>query len=74
MHICTMASKNINIEIKVYEKMKRMKRAGESFSQFLLRMLKSSEVGLEDSFGMLRGEPLDYNEVKRARADRKFTL
>jgi predicted CopG family antitoxin len=69
-----MTSRNINIEISVYEKLKKLKRDDESFSQLLERLLGMSAGNLRESFGALKAEPLDYQEIKKSRLDRRVVL
>jgi predicted CopG family antitoxin len=69
-----MTSRNINIEISVYEKLKKIKKEDESFSQLLGRLLGLSSGNLKESFGALRDEPLDYQEIKKSRIDRRVVL
>ncbi|MEW6036329.1 MAG: antitoxin VapB family protein [Candidatus Micrarchaeota archaeon] len=69
-----MTSRNINIEISVYERLRKLKKENESFSELLERLLGISGKGLSESFGMLRGSPLNYEEIKKARRDRNVVL
>jgi predicted CopG family antitoxin len=67
-----MASRNINIELSVYERLARLKGENESFSQLLQRLLGASAKGLNESFGALK--ELDYGQIKRSRRDRDVVL
>lgn len=69
-----MTSRNINVEISVYERLKKIKGAGESFSEVLERLLSTGAASLEASFGILKDEPLDYREIKKSRRDRDVPL
>jgi predicted CopG family antitoxin len=46
-----MTSKNISITEEVYNKLKKIKREGESFSELFLRLLNSQKGNLEEIFG-----------------------
>jgi predicted CopG family antitoxin len=67
-----MTSRNINIEMSVYERLSRLKKANESFSQVLDRLIGVSSKKLSDSFGMAKD--LSYEEIKRSRRDRDVVL
>ena len=69
-----MTSKNINIEISVYERLNRLKNKNESFSEVLIRLLSTSRPNPKQFFGILKREDLDYNEIKRGRRDRDVIL
>jgi predicted CopG family antitoxin len=52
MYICIhMTSKNISITEEVYNKLLKIKKEDESFSELFLRLLKTQKVKLENSFG-----------------------
>jgi len=52
MYICIhMTSKNISITKDVYNKLLKIKREDESFSELFLRLLKIQKVKLENCFG-----------------------
>jgi len=52
MYICIhMASKNISITEEVYNKLLKIKRENESFSELFLRLLRVQKVNFEKSFG-----------------------
>ena len=52
MYMCThMTSKNISITEDVYNKLLKIKRKDESFSELFLRLLKIQKNSLEKSFG-----------------------
>ncbi len=46
-----MTSKNISITEDVYNKLLKIKRDNESFSELFLRLLKIQKITLEKSFG-----------------------
>jgi len=46
-----MASKNISITEEVYNKLVKIKREDESFSELFLRLLNSQKNNLEEVFG-----------------------
>ncbi len=46
-----MTSKNISITEDVYNKLLKIKRDDESFSELFLRLLKIQKITLEKSFG-----------------------
>lgn len=46
-----MTSKNISITEDVYNKLLKVKKEDESFSELFLRLLKIQKVKLENSFG-----------------------
>lgn len=52
MYICIhMTSKNISITEEVYNKLLKIKKEDESFSELFLRLLKIQKDKLESSFG-----------------------
>ena len=52
MYMCIhMTSKNISITEDVYNKLLKIKRDDESFSELFLRLLKIQKTTLEKSFG-----------------------
>ncbi len=52
IYICIhMTSKNISITEDVYNKLLKVKKEDESFSELFLRLLKIQKVKLENSFG-----------------------
>ncbi len=73
MHVY-MASKNINIDIRTYTKLRKVKKEDESFSELLERMLKKTEMALKNSFGTIERDTLDYKEIKKNRRDRDVVL
>lgn len=46
-----MGSKNISITEEVYEKLVKIKREDESFSELFLRLLNLQKSSLEEAFG-----------------------
>ena len=46
-----MASKNISITEEVYEKLVRIKKDNESFSELFIRLLRIQRTALEKTFG-----------------------
>lgn len=46
-----MASKNISITEEVYNKLIKIKRENESFSELILRLIKSQKQDIMKSFG-----------------------
>ncbi len=69
-----MSSRNINIEISVYERLRKLKKENESFSEVLERLLGISGKSLSASFGILRTEPISYSDIKKSRRDRDVVL
>ncbi|NYZ73886.1 antitoxin [Candidatus Micrarchaeota archaeon] len=69
-----MTSRNINIEISIYERLRKLRREDESFSEVLERLMAISGKNLSGSFGVLKNEPLDYSEIKKSRRDRNVVL
>jgi predicted CopG family antitoxin len=67
-----MTSRNINIELSVYDRLKKFKKADESFSQALDRLMSASCKSIKASFGTIKD--LDYAEIKKARRDRDVVL
>ena len=52
MFMCThMTSKNISITKDVYDRLMKIKRENESFSELFLRLLKVQKANMEKSFG-----------------------
>ncbi len=52
MNMCKlMTSKNISIREDVYNKLIKIKRENESFSDLFLRLLKTQKMNLKKSFG-----------------------
>ena len=53
MYMCIhMTSKNISITEEVYNKLMKIKRVNESFSELFLRLLKIQKTNFEKSFGV----------------------
>ena len=53
MYMCIhMTSKNISITEEVYNKLMKIKRVNESFSELFLRLLKVQKTNFEKSFGV----------------------
>jgi predicted CopG family antitoxin len=53
MYMCIhMTSKNISITEEVYNKLMKIKRANESFSELFLRLLRVQKTNFEKSFGV----------------------
>ncbi len=69
-----MASRNINIEVGVYDQLSRIKLENESFTEVLARLIQTQKSALKASFGALRNNPLDYEEIKKSRRDRDVVL
>ncbi len=72
-----MATKNITIEIDVYERLKALKETSESFSQVLRRTLPERLAGIsaidllrmnEEPGGILKTSPEQLDEIERFRA------
>jgi predicted CopG family antitoxin len=63
-----MTSKNISITEDVYNKLLKIKREDESFSELFLRLLKIQKTTLEKSFGAWN---LSKEEEKEIWADLK---
>ena len=52
MYMCThMTSKNISITEEVYNKLMKIKRENESFSELFLRLLSVQKINFEKTFG-----------------------
>ena len=52
MYMCIhMTSKNISITEEVYNKLMKIKRENESFSELFLRLLRIQKINFEKSFG-----------------------
>jgi predicted CopG family antitoxin len=68
-----MASKTINIDEKVYEKLKQMK-GDKSFTEIILELMERANTTPWESFGVLSSDDLDYDEIKSQRSDRDFTF
>ena len=64
-----MASKTINIDSKLYEKIKLMKNE-KSFTEFLSELIDKIASPPTELFGILNEEDLDYDEIKKSRVDR----
>jgi len=53
MYMCIhMTSKNISITEEVYNKLMKIKRTNESFSELFLRLLRVQKTNFENSFGV----------------------
>ncbi len=64
MYICThMTSKNISITEEVYNKLLKIKRDDESFSELFLRLLKIQKVKLENCFGAWNLSEEEKNDI-----------
>ncbi len=46
-----MTSKNISITEEVYQKLMKIKRENESFSELFLRLLKIQKINIKRTFG-----------------------
>ena len=67
MYMCThMTSKNISITEEVYNKLMKIKRENESFSELFLRLLRVQKINFEKSFGAWN---LNEKESKEIWAD-----
>ncbi len=67
-----MTSRNINIEISVYDRLRKIKKEDESFSEALDRLLEVSGRSINASFGALKD--ISYSEIKKSRSDRNVVL
>lgn len=67
-----MTSRNINIEISVYDRLRKLKKENESFSEALDRLLEVSGRNINASFGALKD--ISYSEIKKSRRDRDVVL
>ncbi|KKL55847.1 hypothetical protein LCGC14_2251340, partial [marine sediment metagenome] len=64
MDMCIhMTSKNISINEEVYNKLLKIKRDKESFSELFLRLLKIQKNTLEKSFGALKLSEEEEREI-----------
>lgn len=68
-----MASKNINIESELYEKLKKMKK-NKSFTQFTADLLEFSLSAPKNAFGLLSEVDISYQEIKENRIEKNVTL
>ena len=73
-----MATKNITIEMDVYERLKAMKGPSESFSQVLRRAIPAPRASItacdllklvEDDGGVLQATPEQLNDIERVRKE-----
>ncbi len=75
-----MTSKNISITEDVYNKLLKIKRDNESFSELFLRLLKIQKNTLEKSFGTWSLSEVEKKEIwaglstRKARAWNKSNL
>ncbi|MHA1343356.1 MAG: antitoxin VapB family protein [Promethearchaeota archaeon] len=58
-----MASKNISITKDVYDKLMKIKRENESFSELFLRLLKIQKNTIEKSFGAWNLSDEERNKI-----------
>lgn len=58
-----MTSKNISITEEVYNKLLKIKRVDESFSELFLRLLKIQKVKLENCFGAWNLSEEEKNDI-----------
>jgi predicted CopG family antitoxin len=65
-----MTSKNISITEDVYNKLIKIKRDDESFSELFLRLLKIQKVQMEKSFGAWKLSKKEKDEIWKDIADR----
>ena len=76
MYICIhMTSKNISITEDIYNKLIKIKREGESFSELFLRLLKIQKEKMEKSFGAWNLSEKEKKEIWEditTRAGRKW--
>ena len=64
IHMCIhMTSKNISITEEVYEKLMKIKRENESFSELFLRLLKIQKINMEKTFGAWNLSKKERNEI-----------
>ncbi len=64
MYMCIhMTSKNISITEDVYNKLMKVKRDNESFSELFLRLLKVQKVNFEKSFGAWKLNEQELKEI-----------
>ena len=64
MYICIhMNSKNISITEDVYNKLLKIKKEDESFSELFLRLLKIQRVQMEKSFGAWKLSEREKTEI-----------
>ncbi len=68
-----MASKNINIESELYEKLKKMKK-NKSFTQFITDLLEFSLSAPKNAYGLLSESDISYQEIKENRIEKNVTL
>ncbi len=64
-----MASKTINIDSKLYTRLKDLKK-NRSFTEFITYLLENASTPPIDFFGVLENEEISYEEIKRSRIDR----
>ncbi|MFX1499733.1 MAG: antitoxin VapB family protein [Promethearchaeota archaeon] len=58
-----MTSKNISITEEVYNKLMKIKRDNESFSELFLRLLRIQKDNMEKCFGAWRLSEEEKNEI-----------
>ena len=68
-----MASKTINIEEKVYKKLKKLK-GEKSFTQIIDQLIEENKKVPWDLFGSISEDELNYDEIKRARKERNVSF
>lgn len=61
-----MASKNINVELSIYEKLLALKGERESFSQLFDRILREQK-NIRSCFGINKKLDFTYQEIKKSR-------
>ena len=66
-----MTSKNISITEDVYNKLLKIKRDNESFSELFLRLLKIQKNTLEKSFGAWNLSEVEEKEIWAELSNRK---
>jgi len=64
MYICKhMTSKNISITEEVYNKLMKIKRENESFSELFLRLLRVQKFKMEKTFGEWNLSKIEKEEI-----------
>jgi len=58
-----MTSKNISITEEVYQKLMKIKRENESFSELFLRLLKIQKINIKRTFGAWNLSEEEQSEI-----------
>jgi predicted CopG family antitoxin len=68
-----MASKTINIDAELYQKLKERKK-NHSFTEYIRLLLENYRPSPKEFFGILEENELSYDEIKKERKTKDVAL